>query len=274
MNFTATIRDTPFPSSPPKPQLFSLYEEEPGGTRPDRILTLSGPQVEQLLEIMHFFGALAPDPKQVIEVPKIFPDDVPMRTAVRDMRLAEQLVEVPTIVYVSSLRALVEQNENIPVPRGRGGLVGRRGLQGFSLNRIQQRLLEQITLTFQFRVVDVFKVLVMDRVQQLHPLTQAFAGWGFSHFSPKRKKVRTLLRPRRQLSWPRRFFRRASGRTKLVACGCGCPLAGGTFCAVSQKCGVTWNLAASSGTSRRAWCWQVRGLPSYSEAHEAAACGD
>ena len=149
---------------------------------------MSGPQVEQLLEIMHFFGALAPDPKQVTEVPKIFPDDVPMRTAVRDTRLAEQLVEVPTIVYVSSLRALVEQNEDIPVPRGRGGLVGLRGLQGFSLNRIQQRLLEQITLTFQFRVVDVFKVLVMDRVQQLHPLTQAFAGWGFSHFSPKQKK--------------------------------------------------------------------------------------
>ena len=37
---------------------------------------------------------------------------------------------------------------------------------------------------------------------------------------------------------------------------------------------MTWDLAASSGTSRRAWCWQVRGLPSYSEAHEAAACGD
>ena len=41
-------------------------------------------------------------------------------------------MEVPTIVSVSSLRALVEQNEDIPVPRGGGGLVGRRGLQGFS----------------------------------------------------------------------------------------------------------------------------------------------
>ena len=47
-------------------------------------------------------------------------------------QLAEQLVEVLTIVSVSSLRAHVEQNEDIPVPRGRGKLVGRRGLQGFS----------------------------------------------------------------------------------------------------------------------------------------------
>ena len=37
-----------------------------------------------------------PDPEQVIEVPKILPDDVPMRTAVRDTKLGEQLVEVPT----------------------------------------------------------------------------------------------------------------------------------------------------------------------------------
>ena len=77
---------------------------------------------------------------------------------------AEQLVEVPTIASVSSLRALVEQNEDIPVPRGRGGLIGRRGLR----DRVQQPFLEQITLTFKFRVVEVFKVLVMDRVQQLH----------------------------------------------------------------------------------------------------------
>ena len=33
MNFSATIRDPPTP----QPELFSLYEEEPGGTRPDRL---------------------------------------------------------------------------------------------------------------------------------------------------------------------------------------------------------------------------------------------
>ena len=33
---------------------------------------------------------------------------------------AEQLVEVPTIISYSSLRGIVEQNVDIPAPRGRG----------------------------------------------------------------------------------------------------------------------------------------------------------
>ena len=51
---------------------------------------------EQLPDILSFFDALMPDPEQVIEVPKILPDDVPTRTAVRDTQLGEQLVDVPT----------------------------------------------------------------------------------------------------------------------------------------------------------------------------------
>ena len=51
MNCTATIRD-PLPPSPTpthththQPELFELsFEEEPGGGRPDRIATMSGPQ--------------------------------------------------------------------------------------------------------------------------------------------------------------------------------------------------------------------------------------
>ena len=35
-------------------------------------------------------------------------------------QMAEQLVEVPTIISYSSLRGIVEQNVVIPVPRGRG----------------------------------------------------------------------------------------------------------------------------------------------------------
>ena len=111
MNYTATIRDLPTP----QPHLFSLYEEEPGGSRPDRIATLSAPQerdlwrtvqqivdavpllpflddpapqmVEQLPDVLHFFDTLTPDPEQVIEVPKILPEDVPMGTTVRDTQL-------------------------------------------------------------------------------------------------------------------------------------------------------------------------------------------
>ena len=84
--------------------------------------------VEQLADIMRFFDTLMPVPEQVIEVPKILLDDVPMRTAVRDAQLAEQLVEVPTTASFSSLQRTVEQNVDMPVP-GHGGRFA--GLQGF-----------------------------------------------------------------------------------------------------------------------------------------------
>ena len=41
-------------------------------------------------------------------------------------QMAEHLVEVPTIVSISSLHELVEQNVDVPVPRGRYGRGGRR----------------------------------------------------------------------------------------------------------------------------------------------------
>ena len=89
-------------------------------------------------------------PEQVIEVPKILIDELPVRTPVREPQLAEQLVEVPTIISFSSLQRIVEQNVDIPVPRG-----GVRRLQGFlpgqgsttlpsSLERISERNVEQI----------------------------------------------------------------------------------------------------------------------------------
>ena len=62
--------------------------------------------VHQLPDIEQFFRVLSPDPEQVIEVPKILPFDVPMRAAVRVPQLAEQLVEVPTIISCSSLEQL------------------------------------------------------------------------------------------------------------------------------------------------------------------------
>ena len=96
-------------------KLLSL-EEEPGGSRPDRIAALSGPQervqrrivqqivdnvsllptldylapqtVEHLPDILHFLRALSLDPEQAIEVLKILPVDVPRRTSVREPQLA------------------------------------------------------------------------------------------------------------------------------------------------------------------------------------------
>ena len=117
-----------------------------------QVLDAPVPQmVDQLPDVVRFFDLLLPVPEQVIEVPKILLDDVPMRTAVRDTQLAEQLVEVPTIVSWSLLQLIAKQNVDMPVP-GRGG--GISSLQGFlprqsstgldgSLERISERIVEQ-----------------------------------------------------------------------------------------------------------------------------------
>ena len=169
----------------PGTQHFTLDDDdsvaELWGSRPDRIATLSGPQervlrrtveqivdavplvpllddpvpqtVEQLVDVLRFFNTLCPVSEQVIEVPKILPEDVPMRRFCRDTQLVEQLVEVPTTVsYSSLLQRTVEQHVDIPVPVGRGR---NAGLQGFlpeqsstfsfsSSERISERIMEQI----------------------------------------------------------------------------------------------------------------------------------
>ena len=96
------------------------------------VLALDVPEpqmVDQLPDIEQFFRALSLDPEQVIEVPKILPFDVPVRTAVRVPQLVEQLVEVPTIISYSSFQRTVEHHVDIPVPGGGGPS---SGLQGFS----------------------------------------------------------------------------------------------------------------------------------------------
>ena len=117
-----------------------------------KILDAPVPQtLVQLPDVLQFFGTLMTDSEQVIEVPKIFPEDVPMRAVLRDPQLAEQLVEVPTIVSYSWLQLRMEQTVDIPVP-GRGGRSS--GLQGFlpgqgstallsSEERISERTVEQ-----------------------------------------------------------------------------------------------------------------------------------
>ena len=133
--------------------------EELGGTRPDRLievrpqerdqwctvvqivdspqvvpsLDVPAPQMEnQLVEVCRQLDMLIPE--QAIEVRKTSSSSRHSRR--RRVRFAqqtgEQLVEVPTIVSYSSLDGLVEQNVDIPVPHGRGGRVGVRGLTGFN----------------------------------------------------------------------------------------------------------------------------------------------
>ena len=64
-----------------------------------QILDALVPQtVEQLQDVLQFFDRLSTVPEPVIEVPKIINEDVPMRAVLRATQLAEQLVEVPTII--------------------------------------------------------------------------------------------------------------------------------------------------------------------------------
>ena len=127
---------------PPQPELFSL-EEEPGGGRPAPLSEAAGWQervqrhcVEHLAEVCPVVQILDADvpvpllveqyaliwnmeedilaaadhldrdfqlPELVIEVPKISLDVILLRTLVPEPQMAEQLVEVPTIIPYSSL---------------------------------------------------------------------------------------------------------------------------------------------------------------------------
>ena len=104
-----------------------------------QILDALVPQtVEKLQDVLQFFDRLSTVPKPVIEVPKISTEDVPMRAVL--CALAEQLVEVPTIIsnpLLLLLQALlehkqrtVEQNVDIPAVGGSGA---GGGLSGFVL---------------------------------------------------------------------------------------------------------------------------------------------
>ena len=123
LNYTATIRRTPTPQAAGA-QFFAMDVDEvpAAGSRPDR-LTEVRPQervlrrtVEQNVEPVRGVPVLAAPvpqmvehvadvlkiidrgpPEQVIEVPEVsLQDVVPLRAALREPQLAEQLVDVPT----------------------------------------------------------------------------------------------------------------------------------------------------------------------------------
>ena len=92
--------------------------------------------VEQLPNIVQFFSTLVPVVAElVIEVPKILPHDVPPRRFCRDTQLAEQLAEVPTILYFLKQR-IPKQIVDNPVLHGGRGVSG--GLQGFLPGHVEQ----------------------------------------------------------------------------------------------------------------------------------------
>ena len=146
-------------------EFFSLYDEELGSTRPDRLyevrpqdrvqrrtveqifdntlivpsLDVPVPQMDnQLVEVCRQLDVRIPE--QVIDVPKISSPSRHCRRRVRFAeQTAEQLVDVPTIIFYSSLRGIVEQNVDIPVPHGRDGGGGLLGLQPGQSSRQSRR---------------------------------------------------------------------------------------------------------------------------------------
>ena len=156
---------------------FELYDEDTAGWRPAPLPEVAGPHaqvlqrtvepivdavplvpllddpvpqtVEQLQDVLKFFDALIPDPDQVIEVPKIITEDVPVRAVLRATQLAEQLVEVPTIISFSMillLHALLEQRtveQNVDIPAVGGSGTG-GGLSGFPPGQNCSMTAEQI----------------------------------------------------------------------------------------------------------------------------------
>ena len=76
--------------------------------------------VEQLVDVFSLFDQV---PGQVIKVPKVIIEDIPSRRSRREPHLAEQLAEVPTILY------FFKQTVDIPVLGAR--VRRRRDLHGF-----------------------------------------------------------------------------------------------------------------------------------------------
>ena len=88
---------------------------------PVQVLDALLPQMEgDLVEFMQQHDTATPE--QVIEVPKLSLDKAQRRMGdyLRPPQMAEQLVEVPTIISYSSLQRTVEQTIDIPVPQVRG----------------------------------------------------------------------------------------------------------------------------------------------------------
>ena len=141
-------------------------------------------------------------------MPMIVPEDVPMRTTVRDTQLAEQLVEVPTIVSFSSFQRIMEQTVDIPVPQGGGR---HADLQGF---------LRGQSSTGAEQIVDI-PGGGLHRPGQSSSSADEPGEVVFRTFS-QIKKMRRVLRTRgRNCSPSRAHPRRLSWRAPSSGCGSG-----------------------------------------------------
>ena len=137
-----------------------------------QILDSPVPQmVEELLEVFRLLDTQVPV-EQAIAVPKISLDRIPQHSADLFPQMLEQVVEVPTVLSLSSLQQTAEQIVDIPVPRGRDrrlqGSLARRsstvagvqnvdfpvrgGLRGFLPEQVSQRTVEVFKIFTSVRV--------------------------------------------------------------------------------------------------------------------------
>ena len=112
-------------------------------------------------------GGSLEDARHCGAVPKISCPPRPLRAVLSEPQMAEQLVDVHTVV--SPILQFVEQNADIPVPGARG-VLGHGGLHGFLPEQSSRPCLPSRPSTLQFegvgvQVVEVFKVFTQDRVR-------------------------------------------------------------------------------------------------------------
>ena len=160
MNKTASIRD-PLPPHHPhthtlththQPELFSHYDEEPGGSRPDRMPTLSGPQ-EQVLAV----SAL---PTFDVPVPQTVDQPVEVRQLLClswrflsspltfQFALGVVLVDVFKVFSLARVPRLWSRSPTLQFLV----VVSMEVSKVFTQNRVQQQS-QSKSLTFQFRTV-------------------------------------------------------------------------------------------------------------------------
>ena len=132
-------------------------------------------------------------------MPKIVCPPRAARTVLRAPQMAEQLVDVPTVVSYSSLQQLycrADRRHSCSGSCRRGG--ASRSSRSTPRTEFSSVLTSSKPLTFQFRAVEVFKALVQDRVQQPSSYRSGIAdeaGQGFFALFPEGKKcgVRSAL---------------------------------------------------------------------------------
>ena len=267
------------PQGPEDGDQLRTVEQSVGFVPLVQILDAPVPQTgEQLVSFFKFLDTQMPV-EQVMAVPKITKDLIQPRLVdcdQRDPQMAEQLVEVPTIVSCSSLQRTMAQLVDLPVP-GRGGR--NAGLQGFpseqsstatlsSAERISERIVEQnvdIPVAAgglqEFRPGQSSSSVARSPADWFNTEDEAFQGFFFfSHFSPK-EKVRHNLRTRgrncpRTRAHGRRLLmtspwclRRRRSLTITLSSWWGCEW----VLALRQEC---WCLAAADGSQIGHTIWR------------------